>query len=199
MTRQNSVTSFRYSRKDRKEVLVKYPEAEYIVILKGPQKFWVYDEDARIIATLFNAPLFRTKKGFALTIDPQSVGEIAAELEARESPYILVFPETELVCSGPFIMPESEITVGVGKRFSVKNGEGEESSVLITAQMPVELVQVSRLGRDSTTELIPKPILSDGKSRLISIRTPLARALIGKRVGDCVDVCGDTYTIMGIE
>ena len=197
MTQKNSATSFRYSRKDRKEVLAKYPEAEYIVLLKGPQKYWTYDEDAQQIAVFFNAPLYKTKKGSALVFDLPLHGAITAVLETRQLPYITVYPKKELVCSGPFTVPAPDAVIKFDTVFVLKNSSGESTRYKIVAQTPYEMVNIVH-STTRTTELIQSPLLQDGDATLIPAQAPIVTALIGKSVGDSVDVEDDDYYIAEI-
>ena len=84
MSASKKTVPYRYSRTERKKVLAKNPGS--VILLKGPDKYWVYDEDAKQIADLFHASIYSTRKGYGLTFEHSLHGEITAELETRQIP-----------------------------------------------------------------------------------------------------------------
>ena len=195
MSASKKTTPYRYSRTERKKILAKNPG--FVILLKGPDKYWVYDEDAKQIADLFDAPIYSTRKGYGLTFEHSLHDEIAAELEARQIPYVTVYPMFEMVCSGPFTYPEPERIIEIGTVFVLKGLAGKCMKCMITGHTPTELIEIRHL--DRTTEIVRKPILKEGDVTLISSRTAIANALIGKNVGDTVEAGDEQFTVVEIH
>ncbi len=189
-------TQYRYSRRARKALGNRYSGRYDIIILEGPDRYWMYDEDAQDIASLLNYTLYKTKKGFALVYEKSVHDDFIDGLQGHGRSILVVHPTFEEQFAAESIQAESNSLIKDGLTFRMRDDSGIICQYIIKSRLLNERFLVHH--GDGTFNIMPRPILDDETDKntvVISPRAPLASLLVGKKIGDTVSYNGFSYVI----
>ncbi len=187
---------YRYTRKVKAYYKSVYRKTKPIIILEGPYRYWIYDEDAIKLASIYQFELFKTKKGYTLVYDKSLHDDIIDSLKQQGLKCVIVHPETiTRVLTQPRV---GSTQIEEGKVFVLKDSK-EHTCQYIIKSIAGKITVIHH--SNGTTELITTPELGDSRypdATVISHRTPLAASLLGKHVGETVFIDNEPNTIVEI-
>ena len=198
-TSKQAATIYRYSRTSKASIQSQCSDVEHITILEGPYSYWIYDEDAEKVSSVFGFELYKTKKGFTLVYEKPLHKDFIEELRIQGFNIVIVHPDTlsEILTTREIIpkgKPIEENTV-----FVLENSSGHIKKYVIKEKAESERLVVNCV--NDTTVIGSKPVFRDSSNpdvHVISRKARIAALLIGKHVGDTVSSDDETYKIIEI-
>lgn len=188
---------YRYSRTDRRRMQEKYDNAFRVILLEGPESYWIYDEDAVFLGKLFGFKACRTVQGYNLTYKKDIHTSIVKKLKRARIAFLVVHQEMEVQFVPP-AEPTPQIgAISIGTKFSVRDEEGELFKFIILYPEDAYIPTPVDLG-NGFYEIIPVLREDFDGYRIVTTGTPLAQAAIGKRIGQTFECNGVEYTVIEI-
>ncbi len=195
---KKAIANYRYSRKVRTTIQRQYNGRYDIIILEGPDKYWIYDEDALKVAVLFQFDPFKTRKGHTIVYDKSIHEDIIADLIKQGLRCVIVTPEKELTVSASAAKKDDDLSVKIGVIFKMRDASGTAAKYII--KRPAYSRTLLHLG-NGCVGIQQTPIVDDFDDmgvQVITHQAPLALLLVGKHIGETVEYNGESYTIVEI-
>ncbi len=199
-TKSKPAMKYRYSRTAKSQVQLECTKLPHVTILEGPDKYWIYDEDAVTVSALFGQKPFETKKGHTLVYDKTLHEELIDELVLQGFNCVVVHPSSISEANCVSVPSAEKGTVEEDVALKLTDSSGQVHRCIIKSTIDGRRLTIHHA--DGTAEIIRAPILQDQDDPDIDVITPqapLAQLLIGKHVGETVSYKDDTYTITEID
>ena len=186
---------YRYSRKSKTAVQSLYSDVEHITILEGPYSYWIYDEDAEKISSLFGFELYKGKKGYSLVYKKTLHHDFIEGLKAQGINYVIVHPKTiEEIIPASIMTYKGEI-IKENQLFKMEDSSGSISKYIIKRAPRSKTSVINH--PDNSTEIIRVPDIDELFNvrgvTVITHRSDMAALLLGKHVGDEIIYRADSY------
>lgn len=195
---------YRYSRRIWKEMKEKYRDFQ-IVAMEEENRYWIFDEDAELLAQLFHLQINNARRGDNLIISKENniYNSVFKKLRDAGIPYVIVHPQNEETFNAVEEQTPTRITiddrpiVGLGREFEMREENGEVHRYVIMEEGDHNEMMTIALA-DGSVDVITVPRFDENGAQRISPRTPLARMLINAHEGETVAHNGELFTITNL-